>query len=255
MSAFGKTSGTAGSFGAGVVSSVPVGEGEFSVHDNVLVLGGDVWADEVTVSKSNAIKLPKGSTESAAVLPNYISAWGILHNFVSLKAGDVVVQTVGNSAVGTAITNLGKALGLKVVSLADADVKSTNLAAKLQELGSIKLAVSGQSGKHISSLQRHVAKDGSTVVYNGVYEPLHTVAEVQLPISHMIFSNSSVHGFDLQSWFQNDAAAVRSAVTDLLKVVQDKQVPLKAEHSFAQADYLKAVDEVTKSGASVVLKH
>lgn len=225
------------------------------MNDSVLVIGGEVWADEAVVPKSNIIKLPKDAAENAAVLPNYISAWGILHNFVSLKTGDVVVQTVGNSAVGTAISNLGKALGLKVVSLADSDVKSTNLAAKLQELGAIKLAVSGNSGKHISSLQRHVGKDGSTVVYNGVYEPLHTVTDVQLPISHMIFSNSSVHGFDLQAWFQSDAAGVRGAVGDLLKVVQDKQVPVKAQHSFAQADYIKAIEEVTKSGACVVLKH
>jgi NADPH:quinone reductase-like Zn-dependent oxidoreductase len=237
------------------VTGLATGEGEFSNNDTVLVVGEGVWSDEVVVSKNSVVKVAGLSHEELAVLPAFAAAWGLLHNFVALKAGDVVVQTYGNSAIGSAVTQVGKAMGLKVVSLADSDVKGTNVAAKLQEAGAFKLALSGKSGKHLSSLQRHVARGGTTVVYNGVFEPLQSAADVQLPISHMIFSDSSVHGFDLQAWARAAPGEFKAALSSLSALAQDKKIALKAAHTFPQAEYLKAVEEVTQTGAAVVLKH
>lgn len=217
----------------------------------MLVVGEGVWTDEVVISEANATKIPKLSSEEAAMLPNFAAAWGILHNFASLKAGDVVVQTNGNGAVGAAISQVGKALGYKVVSVNAADIT----AAKLQEAGSIKLAVSGHSGRHISALQKAVGTNGVTVSYNGTYEPVSTVSGVQLPISQLIFNNTSLNGFDLNAWAATSPEAFRAGLTSVLKLVEEKKVVLKPAHVFPQSDFRKAVEEVAKTGASVALKH
>lgn len=180
-----------------MVTGVSAGDSEFALNDHVLIVGEGVWTDEAVVSKANVTKIPKLSAEEAAMLPNFAAAWGILHNFVQLKAGDVVVQTHANSAIGAAITQVGTALGLKVVAISDADLASPTLAAKAQEAGKVKLTVSGRSGRHISSLQKAMVHNGVTVAYNGVFESISASSNVQLPISHLIFHNTAVHGFDL----------------------------------------------------------
>lgn len=214
-----------------------------------------MWTDETVVSAANVTKIPKLSAEEAAVLPTFAAAWAILNNFATLKAGDVVVQTSANGAIGAAIAQVGKALGLKVVSISDADLTAADLASKLKEAGSIKLAVSGRSGRHISTLQRVVAKGGVTVSYNGVFESLQTIGSVQLPISNLIFSDTSVHGFDLNAWAATSPEAFRASVASVLGLVGDKKVTLKPAHVFSQAEYAKALEEVSKSGVSVALKH
>jgi NADPH:quinone reductase-like Zn-dependent oxidoreductase len=247
--------GAAGSVGSGIISAVAAGDGDFSKGDAVIVIGEGTWGDDVTVSKDSVVKSSGLSHEEGAALPTYAAAWGLLHNFTDLKSGDLVVQTTGTGAVGSAVTQLGKALGLKVVSLADSDVKGTNLGAKLQEAGAYKLAISGQSGKHISSLQRHGAKGAVTVAYHGAHEPIHSSSDVHLPISHMIFNDSSVRGFDLLTWSRTNSAEFKHAVESVVKLAQEKKISLKPAQVFPQSDYLKAIEEVMKTGSTVVLKH
>lgn len=237
------------------MTGVSAGDSDLAVNDQVLIVGAGVWTDETVVSKATVTKIPKLSAEEAAVLPTFAAAWGILNNFVTLKSGDVVVQTNPNSAIGGAISQVGKALGLKVVSISDADLTASDLLVKLKQAGSFKLAVSGRSGRHIGTLQRAVAKDGITVAYNGVFESLHATANVQLPISNLIFSNTAVHGFDLNAWATHSPEAFRASVSSVLALVNEKKVNLKPAHVFSQAEYSKALEEVSKSGATVALKH
>ena len=246
----------AGCAGAGVVTSVSAGEREFAVNDSVLVIGSGTWTNDAIVSTSSVSKLSsKVSAEEAAALPAFVSAWAILHEFAALKSGDLVVQTNGSSAVGAAITQLGKALGLKVVSLSDADLSGAKLTTTLQEVGKCKLAVSGQSGRHLTALQKALANSGVAVAYSGVFESLQSSADVQLPISNIIFNDASVRGFELVSWVRGNTAAYRKSVAALMPLVQEGKLTLKPAHVFPQADYLKAIEEVTARGSSVVLKH
>ena len=237
------------------MTGVSAGDSDFAVNDQVLIVGSGVWTDETVVSKATVTKIPNLSAEEAAVLPSFAAAWGILNNFVTLKSGDVVVQTNASSAIGGAISQIGKALGLKVVSISDADLASADLLAKLKEAGSFKLAVSGRSGRHIGTLQRVVAKGGVTVTYNGVFESLHATANAQLPISNLIFNNTSVQGFDLNTFATHSPEAFRAGVSSVLALVGEKKVNLKPAHVFSQAEYAKALEEVAKTGAAVALKH
>jgi mitochondrial enoyl-[acyl-carrier protein] reductase / trans-2-enoyl-CoA reductase len=249
------STGVAGSVACGVVSAVPSGERQFAVNDAVLVFGNGVWTDSAVVAEGGVRKLPNLPAEEAAALPNFLAAWALLHNYSKLAAGDVVIQCNGTSAIGAAVSQIGKSLGLKVVNISDADCTSAELAAKLKEAGKSKLVISGHSGKHLVPFQKALVHGGSMVVYNAVFQPLSASSDVASPISNVIFSDIGVHGFDLATWALSDAKGYTTALDAVLGLAKDKKVELKPAHVFAQSDYLKAIEEVTKSGAAVVLKH
>ena len=102
--------GVAGSSAVGTVATVGSGVAGVSANDKVIVVSSrGVWADTVTVPSSAVAKLPATLTDDeAAALPALLSAYAILTRFEALKAGDVVVQSDAEGAVGAAVAAVGK---------------------------------------------------------------------------------------------------------------------------------------------------
>jgi len=255
LSSINKTVGSYGNAAVGKVIAVPSSVSDFHLNDSVLVIGQGLWTDEAIVSTSGVTKVPSLQPDEAAVLPSYISAWAILHNFITLKAGDTVVQATGSSAIGKAITAIGKALNLKVVSLSDAELNDPATSKKLEALGPIPLTVAGQSGKLISILSKATASNGVVVTYNGVYESISTTTPVSVAISHLIFRNVSIQGFDLLSWVQSSSSEYKAAVQSVLALQSEKKIVLKPSLVYSQSDYLSGIEAVLKTGDAAVLKY
>jgi trans-2-enoyl-CoA reductase len=51
------------------------------------------------------------------VAVNPCSAWRMLHDFVKLQRGDVIVQNGANSGVGQAVIQLGRHLGIRTINI------------------------------------------------------------------------------------------------------------------------------------------
>lgn len=256
LSSINKTIGSYGNAAVGKVVAVPSnGSQEFYLNDSVLVIGQGLWTDEAIVSASGAVKVHALQPDEAALLPSYISAWAILHNYVTLKAGDTIVQTTGNSAIGKAITAVGKALNLKVLSLSDSELNDPEISRKLEGLGSISLTVTGQSGKVISLLSKVTASNGVVVTYNGVYESFVTTTAVSVAISHLIFRNVSIQGFELLPWVQSSPSEYKAAAHSVLSLLSEKKIVLKPSLVYPQSDYLSGIEAVFKTGDTAVLKH
>ncbi|KAJ1433305.1 hypothetical protein B484DRAFT_394558 [Ochromonadaceae sp. CCMP2298] len=255
LSMAGKSVGVCGTAGAGTVTAVGEGVVGVAVNDSVVVVGSGVWTDEAVVAASGVGKVGKLTAEEAAALPSFLAAWAILNNYVTLKSGDVVVQSNGSGSVGAAITQLGKAMGLKVTSLSGADAADANLPSKLAAAGTIKLAVSGQSGKHLHAMLKSLVNGAALVTYNGVYEPLSSYTEVQLPVSGMIFNNVSVNGFDLNAWVGGADSSFQTAVSQIAGMAAENKITIKPSTVYPQADVQKAIAEVAKAGTTAVLKH
>jgi len=102
--------GVAGSSAVGAVTAVGSGVAGVSTNDKVLVVSSrGVWADHVTVPSSAVAKLPASlSDDDAAALPALVSAYALLTRYATLKAGDVVVQSDAEGAVGAAVAAMGK---------------------------------------------------------------------------------------------------------------------------------------------------
>lgn len=251
--------GTMGTAGSGTVSVVGADDvSGLAVNDTVLVIHSGLWADEAVVPTSSVCKLPDMKPEEAASMPAYLSAWAILNNYCKtpLKSGDLVVQTNGEGAVGTAITMLGKAMGLNLISLTSNELASAKLSEAIKSKGPVKLAVVGQSGDHVTNMMRSLSPGSTLVSYNGTVEPLYALNPVSLPISGMIFQDVSMSGFDLNTWVSTDSAGYHSAVNSLLAFMKDKKLKsIPTFKTYPQKDFMKAIAEVSQTGTAAVLKH
>lgn len=249
-----KSGGIAGSTGVGSISGVGSDVTSVATNDKVLVSSTGVWADSVTVAATSVLKIPQNlSIEEGAALPAALSAYAILNNFVSLKAGDVVVQYGGDSAVGLAISQIGTASGVKVVNASQQQIDDSTFVKTVAGMGSVKLTISNSAKKNVSkTLMRCLANKGSLVLYQG--DGLNDDCDgIDVPVGSAIFKANSIFGFNFNSWMASDLAGVQKALTAISPHLESKKLTLKSK-VFPQAEYLKALSEIEKTGSSVVLK-
>ena len=249
-----KTPGIAGSTGVGLITSLGPNVGNLSIKDPVLVVSSGVWTDFVTVPVTSVVKIPQNlSVEDSAALPAALSAYAILNNFVDLKAGDVVVQYGGGSAVGLAITQIGTASGYKVVNAGPAEISDVAYSKTVAAMGSVKLTITNTSKKAVSkTLMRCLAPKGSLVMYQGD-GLIDDTDGVDVPVGSAIFKANSIFGFNFNSWMVADPQGVARAMAAVSPLVTSKAVTFKSK-VFPQPEYLKALTEVEVTGGSVILK-
>lgn len=248
--------GAMGSAGSGVVTGVGSGVTDIHVDDSVLVVGTGVWADEVVVKPEAVSIVANATAEEIASLPAFVSAYTILTNYCStpLQAGDLVVQTHANGAIGAAISAIGKAMGLDVFSITAAKLSDAKLADTLKKKGAVKLAVIGSAGDHVLNIVRSLASGGCAVAYSAECQATSDLQPVSLPISGMIFSNTSVAGFDLTAFASANPSAYREAVKAVMTMAVDSKISLKPGKVFPQAEFATALTEVAKKGTAAILK-
>mmetsp|Transcript_6035 Transcript_6035/g.6173 ORF Transcript_6035/g.6173 Transcript_6035/m.6173 type:complete len:319 (-) Transcript_6035:124-1080(-) len=249
-----KSTGIAGSTGVGHITSIGGEVSNVGTNDKVLVVSTGVWADNVTVPVSSVLKIPSNlSPEDGANLPAALSAYAILHNFTTLKAGDIVVQSGGESALGKAISQIATASGLTVVSPTNAELEDAEYAKKIATKGTVKLCITNNSKKSVTKmLLRCLAPEGVMVLYNGEVEN-QDVDGIDVPVGSVIFRGNSIEGFDFNVWMNSSPKEVQKAMTAVAAHLDNKKITLKSK-VYPQSEYLKAMDEAKISGGSVVLK-
>jgi NADPH:quinone reductase-like Zn-dependent oxidoreductase len=249
-----KSPGIAGSTGVGQITSLGANVGNLSIKDQVLVVSTGVWTDFVTVPVSSVVKIPESlSVEDSAALPAALSAYAILNNFVDLKAGDVVVQYGGNTAVGLAITQIGTASGYKVVNAGQAEISDVGFSKTVAAMGSVKLTITNTSKKAVSkTLMRCLAPKGSLVMYQGDGSNDDSDG-VDVPVGSAIFKANSIYGFNFNSWMVADPKGVAKAMAAVSPMVNSKKITFQSK-VFPQPEYLKALGEIEATGGSVILK-
>lgn len=251
-----KSVGVAGTTAVGTVIGVSNGETDFKINDTVLVVESNLWADQAIVEKSSVSKLASVGADEAATLPTFLSAWALLNNFVKLSPGDTVIQSNGGSAVGSAVSQIGKALGVNVLSPSASDLSDAKFVSKTKaDKHTIKLSISDRSGRTSLDFARITANDGTLVVYNGVIETLEETEGIDQSAGSAIYKNVSIAGFDFGLWHRNAKAdgTFQRALDEVLALGAAKKLNLKPK-VYAQADFQKALAEVESTGSAVVLK-
>ena len=111
-----------------------------AVGDRVLLPGG-CWSERMLVPAGGMFALPTAaaSEQLAMLTVNPPTAWGLLHDYVTLAAGDWVIQNAANSGVGTSLIAVAKRLGLRTVSV----VRRDDTVAELRERGGDVVLVDG----------------------------------------------------------------------------------------------------------------
>jgi NADPH2:quinone reductase len=106
---------------AGEIDLLGTAVGDLQVGDRVFGLcGGGAYAEQIVVHARTVVKTPEGMsfTDAAAVPEAFITAWDALVTQAGLGAGETVLISAVGSGVGTAATQIARAIGARSVGTA-----------------------------------------------------------------------------------------------------------------------------------------
>ena len=121
-----------GNEAAGIITSVGADVEGLIIGQKVIVFGYPSYATLVAVPASRVIPLPDNiDLDEAAALPIiYQTAYHMLHTVKRIKAGETVLIYAAAGGVGTALIQLGKLAGIKMIGLTSTDVKAEEITAQ-----------------------------------------------------------------------------------------------------------------------------
>ncbi|WP_108501022.1 zinc-binding dehydrogenase [Paracoccus indicus] len=222
------------------------------------------WAEYALAKASGAIPVPDEMPDEAAaqLIAMPFSAITLLE-FLNVEAGDWVIQTAANGAVGKIMTVLAESRGVKLLNL----VRRQGAAEELAQLG-ITNVISTDSDDWIEQARRIVGDDGARAaidsvggdVVPGLIELLGedglmvtfgsaTGDPLQMPGSQLIFKQLTVKGF----WGAKVMAATKPEDAqrmfgELIGLVMNGKLKLPSGGEFGLDQPADAVDAATTPG-------
>ncbi|MBE7384585.1 MAG: zinc-dependent alcohol dehydrogenase family protein [Leptolyngbya sp. SIO1E4] len=192
---------------------VEVNGGGINEGQLVLLPSTGTWATEMIGAIDQLVPLPEGDLDQLAMLRvNPATAYLLLTEFVELKAGDWVILSAANSAVGSYILQLAKARGLNLVCV----VRRESAVAALKQAGAdvvlvdgidlveqvrkatgaeMKLALDAVAGDTFGRLAETLEEAGTIVLYGGMSNK-----PASVEIDSILFRDVRVRGFWLLPW-------------------------------------------------------
>jgi len=127
--------------GVGTVAAVGTGVNNLKVGDKVMSLGRTNWVQQVRDRAESFIRLPAevDLAQAAMLKVNAATAHLMLTRYVSLSAGDWIIQDAANSGVGVNLIRLAHAEGICTVNI----VRREELVEPLRKLGADVVVVDG----------------------------------------------------------------------------------------------------------------
>lgn len=147
--------------GAGTVAAVGSGVSNLKVGDKVMSLARTNWVQQIRDNAGAFIRLPADVdlAQAAMLKVNVATAHLMLTSYVSLSAGDWLIQNAANSGVGVDLIRLAHADGVRTVNV----VRREALIQPLKELGADVVIVDGPD------LAERVAKEtGGAAIKLGI---------------------------------------------------------------------------------------
>lgn len=239
------------------------GEG-IEVGQLVLLPERGAWVTETVGNIAQLVALPEGDLDQLAMLAvNPATAYLLLTEFVTLQAGDWVILSAANSAVGNYLLPLAKARGIKLVCVvrresavaalieAGADVVLVNgpdLAEQVRAKAgtAMKLAIDAVSGETFGRLAETLEPAGTLVLYGGMSgEP------ALIDTGLLIFNDIRVRGFWLVHWFsQTNQAKQMKVYGELTQAVAEGILHAPIDRHFSLDEITEAVTSTTAGARS-----
>ena len=219
--------------------------------------GLGTWREAALVAEDSLIEIdPEVPLEQAAMLKiNPPTAWRMLHDFVSLKPGDWMIQNAANSGVGRATIQIAKELGIRTVNL----VRRPELVEELKAEGGdvvlvegeelrtqiadatggakLKLAFNSVGGESALNVANTLANGGVIVTFGAMSkQPL------RIPNGLLIFKDLSWRGFWLTRWYQQASVEERDAMfAKLVPMARSGALKTKIERTYSLAEAKAAI--------------
>ncbi|MDN5767243.1 MAG: NADPH:quinone oxidoreductase family protein [Humibacillus sp.] len=242
---------TPGSECSGVVRDVAAGS-SFAVGDRVVafpILGA--FAEAVAVDEGLVFPLPDAvSFATGAALPmNYLTVHFALARRGHLRAGETVLVHGAAGGIGTAATQLAKAMGAHVIAVVSSDGKAeTARAAGADEvvladgfLASVKELTDGRGvdvvvdpvgGDRFTDSLRSLALEGRLLVIGFT-----AGAIPEVKVNRLLLNNISVVGVGWGAFWTADRAYLRTQWDAILPLLEDGLLdpPIGSTHPLADA--------------------
>ena len=249
---------TPGFEGAGVIEEVGVLVKDRKTGDHVILphdLG--TWREMAVVKAEKLTVVPNEiDLEQAATLKiNPITAWRLLHDFVSLQAGDWIIQNAANSAVGRAVIAICRDRGYRTLNvvrreelieelradggdvvLLDND-KLREAAAAATEKEPIRLGINQVGGESALRMAKVVAPEAIIVTIGAM-----SLKPLTLPNGLLIFKNLHFTGFWVNKWYEQATAADRAATfSHIFDLARRGLLKTKIERTYSLPDFREAI--------------
>ena len=247
---------TPGMEGAGIVTEVGSAVRDLAVGTQVILPHSfGTWREVAVIAADKLVAAPKEiePVQAAMLKVNPITAWRMLHDFVSLRPGDWLIQNAANSGAGQCVIQIARELGYKTVNV----VRRPELVKELRSLGGdvvlvdgenlrdevaaatgkapIRLALNAVGGENALRVAKCLASDGTMVTYGAM-----SLQPLSIPNGMLIFKNLRFTGFWVNKWYDAATPDERAetfqplfdmAKRGLLRTKVEKTYPLSEAHA------------------------
>lgn len=264
---------TPGMEGAGVV--VELGSAVRNLAPGGLVIlphGLGTWREACAVAAEKLVVVPDGiePIQAAMLKVNPITAWRMLHDFVSLQRGDWLIQNAANSGAGRAVIQIARELGNKTINI----VRRPELVEELRGLGGdvvlldnenvrdevataterapIRLALNAVGGDSAVRMAKALAPEAIIVTYGAM-----SLQPMCIPNGMLIFKNLRFTGFWVNKWYDGATAEQRrETFAPLFEMAQRGLLRTKVEKTYPLSEAKTAVAHASqgKRGGKIVFE-
>lgn len=255
---------TPGMEGAGVVVEIGSAVREVKIGDQVILPHNfGTWREACAVKAEQLVVVPAEiePLQAAMLKVNPITAWRMLHDFVSLGRGDWFIQNAANSGAGRAAIQIGRELGYRSVNV----VRRPELIEELKAEGAdvvlldgetlreevkaatsgaeIRLALNAVGGENAMRVAKTLASDATMVTYGAMsLEPL------TIPNGLLIFKNLKFTGFWVNKWYEHATPEERKATfAPLFEMAHRGSLRAKVERSYSLGEATAALKHASQN--------
>ncbi len=264
---------TPGMEGAGVVVEVGGGARGVALGDQVILPHNfGTWREACAVKAEKLVVAPAdiAPVQAAMLKVNPITAWRMLHDFVSLERGDWFIQNAANSGAGRAAIQIARELGYRSVNV----VRRPELVPELEAEGGdivlvegehlrdevaertarapIRLGLNAVGGDSAVQLAKTLAAEATMVTYGAM-----SLQPLKIPNGMLIFKNLRFTGFWVNKWYDAASSAQRAETfAPLFDMAKRGLLRTKVEQAYSLADAQSAVAHAMrdKRGGKVVFE-
>nr|XP_023025026.1 enoyl-[acyl-carrier-protein] reductase, mitochondrial-like [Leptinotarsa decemlineata]XP_023025027.1 enoyl-[acyl-carrier-protein] reductase, mitochondrial-like [Leptinotarsa decemlineata] len=234
------------------------------------------WRTHLVIPEKILFKVPKmmGYIEASTMIANPSTMYRLLKDFVSVQAGDTVIQNGANSSCGVFAIQLCRHWGINTVNIVrnrpNIEVLKTFLKslgatyvftedefAKIDifKQGTLKrplLALNCVGGRSATNLIRHLAFEGVMVTYGGM-----SMEPVSVSTSALISRGIRLEGFNLLPWSVNEKNNVERTkmYRDLISMILDGSLKMPPHVLVKFENYKDALIDVVSKGGMVGKKY
>jgi trans-2-enoyl-CoA reductase len=249
---------TPGMEGAGVVVELGSKVENIALGDQVILPHNfGTWREACAVPADKLIVVPAelDPVQAAMLKINPLTAWRMLHDFVSLGQGDWFIQNAANSGAGRAAMQIARALGYRsvnvvrrpelldelraeggdVVLLDDEQLRAA--VAKQTGGGEIRLALNAVGGESALRMAKTLASDATMVTYGAM-----SLQPLTIPNGMLIFKNLRFTGFWVNKWYDHAMTAERTATfAALFEMAKRGSLRTKVEKTYSLGEATTAI--------------